>query len=171
MTCEPGPPEVPEDFVPWLTQGGGEEIYRMACFCTRDPKLGEEIAQDAVIKIYKAWPDKEKRDYIRTVPACRWTIVKNCYRDYLRARNRAGKREVELDAERHGRTDTGVDHDIRLAILSLEDDEREMITLVYYERLTIAEAGTQLGLSAPQAYRLHSKARARLARQLEERKG
>jgi RNA polymerase sigma factor (sigma-70 family) len=169
MRRQPGPREVPEDFVPWFRQAGGE-LYRMAYFCTRDEKLADDIAQEAAIKIYKAWPDKEKRDKVRTLAAYRWAIVRNCFRNYLRARNRASQGEVELHAERHGRADTEADQDIRLAVLSLEDGAREMIILVYYQGLTIGEAGTQLGLPGPQAYRLHTKALAHLAGQLEEGK-
>jgi len=45
-----------------------------------------------------------------------------------------------------------------------------MIILRYYQGLTIKDAGTQLGLSPSQAYRLHDKALAHLTGLLEERK-
>ena len=48
-------------------------------------------------------------------------------------------------------------------MLSLEDDEQEMIILRYYHDLAIREAGTQLGLPPSQAYRLHDKALAHAA--------
>jgi DNA-directed RNA polymerase specialized sigma subunit len=53
-------------------------------------------------------------------------------------------------------------------MLSLDDDEQDMIILGYYIGLTIREAGNQLGLSPAQAYRLHEKALARLAGLLDE---
>jgi RNA polymerase sigma factor (sigma-70 family) len=162
MSSQSEPREVPEEFTPWFRLTGGE-LNRMAYFCTRDKELAEEIAQEAATRICKAWPDKEKRDRIRTQKAYRWAIVRNCFRDYIRARDRARQGEVELHARRHGQTDPELVQDVRLAILSLEDVEADLIVLVRYTGLTIAEAGTQLGLSRPQAYRLYTKARAKLA--------
>jgi RNA polymerase sigma factor (sigma-70 family) len=170
MSSQPEPSEVPEDFVPWFRQAGGE-LYRMAYFCTRDEKLTDEIAQEAVTRIYKAWPDQKKRDKIRTQVAYRWAIVRNCFRDYLRACDRARQGEVELHAGRYSQADPEIVQDVRFAILSLEDVEQNLVILVWYKGLTIGAAGAQLGLSGPQAYRLHVKALAKLAGLLDERKG
>jgi len=59
---------------------------------------------------------------------------------------------------------------LRLAVLALGDMERDMIVLHYYHDLTIREAGSQLGLSQSQAYRLHDSALAHLAGLLDEGK-
>jgi RNA polymerase sigma factor (sigma-70 family) len=170
MSTQPGSGAVPEDFETWFREAGGE-LLRWAYFYTRDPALAEDIAQESAIKVYKAWPDEETRETILTQPAYRKTIVKNCFLDRIKVRSRTTQDEAELDVEWHGRAETGNDQDLRLAILSLEDNEQEMIILRYYHDLTIREAGTQLGLSPSQAYRLHDKALAHLAGLLDEGEG
>jgi RNA polymerase sigma factor (sigma-70 family) len=133
--------------------------------------LAEDIAQEAAIKVLKAWSHHETRDKILTQPAYRNTIVKNCFLDHIKVRSRTSQGEVHLDVEWRGPAGAADDEDLRLAILSIEDDEHEMIILRYYSDLTIREAGTQLGLTPPQAYRLHDKALAHLAGLLDEGKG
>jgi RNA polymerase sigma factor (sigma-70 family) len=129
----------------------------------RDPKLAEDIAQEAAVKVFKAWPDDETRDKILTVPGHVRTIVYHCFLDHIKVPSRTNYREAELDIERHDRGDDGIDNDLRMAVLSLDSDEREMIILRYYRGLTTKEAGSQLGLSPSQAYRLHDKALANLS--------
>jgi len=163
LSSQPEPRNVPEEFVPWFEQNGGD-LYRKAYFCTGDEKIAADIAQEAATRIYRAWPDEEKRHRIRTQSAYRWAIVRNCFRDYIRARDRARQGEAELHAERYSRAaDPGLVQDVRSAVLSLEDGEQDLIILVYYEGLTIGEAGNQLGLPKHKAYRLHAKALADLA--------
>jgi RNA polymerase sigma factor (sigma-70 family) len=169
MSSQLGPGAVP-NYETWF-KAAGEELFQRAYFYTRDPMLAEDIAQEAAIKAYKAWGDAQMRDAILTSAAYRRTIVKNCFLDHIKVRSRTKQDEVELDDDRHGRAVTGSDHDLRLAILSLEDTEQEMIILVYYSGLTIGEAGTQLGIPAWRAYRLHERALANLAGLLNEGKG
>lgn len=162
-------PGVP-DFETWLRQEGGARILRKAYYLTRDPKLAEDIGQAAAAKISKAWADEDKRGKILASRAYTATIVVNCYRDYLRARSRTGREnETEYhDDVMYGRPGTGVDHDLQLAIASLDSDERAMIIACYYDRSTIEEAGSQLCLPPSRAYRLHTKALASLKRALTE---
>ena len=169
MSSHPGPGEAP-DFEAWLRQHGGE-LLRRAYAYTRDPARAEDIAQEAAIKVYKAWTDDKTRGKILTQPAYRNAIVKNCYLDHAKVRSRTSQDEVGLDPERHGQAATGNDQGLRLAVLSLEAAAQEMIILVYYHDLTIRQAGAQLGLSPARAYRLHDKALARLAELLDEGKG
>ncbi len=166
MSSHPDPGEIP-DFEIWFRKHG-RKLLRQAYFYTRDPKLAEDIAQEAAAKVLKAWPDDETRDKILTQPAYVRTIVYHCFLDHIKVRSRTNNREVELDAERHDQAGGEIDHDLRRAVLSLDGDERDMIILRYYNGLTTKEAGSQLGLSASQAYRLHDKALAHLAGLLDE---
>ena len=168
MSGHPEPCSVP-DFETWFRTSAAE-ILRRAYYYTRDPVLAEDIAQETAIKVYKAWPDEETRSKIITRPAYRNTIIKHCFLDHIKVRSRTNHGEVGLDVEWHHQTGTETDQDLRLAVLSLEDDEQEMIILRYYHDLTIREAGTQLGLPPAKAYRLHDKALARLAGLLDEGK-
>jgi RNA polymerase sigma factor (sigma-70 family) len=153
--------------VAWFKKFAGL-LLRWADFYARDPKLAEDIAQDAAVKVFKAWPDEETRDKILTQPGYARTIVYHCFLDHIKVRSRTNHRETELEIERHDRAGDGVDHDLHIAVLSLDGNERDMIVLRYYSGLTVKEAGSQLGLSVSQAYRLHDKALAHLARLLDE---
>jgi RNA polymerase sigma factor (sigma-70 family) len=164
MSGRPGPGP---DFVFWF-RGSANQILRWAYFYTKDPKLAEDIAQEAAVKVFKAWADDEKRNMILTSPGYVRTIVKHCFADHRKVLSRTSEREVELDVERHAGAGDEIDHSIRMAILELEDAERDMILLVYYSGLTIREAGNQLGLSPARAYRLHEKARENLAGLMDE---
>ncbi len=55
------------------------------------------------------------------------------------------------------------------ALETLDEKERELLRLFYYENLTLTEAGERLGLSKSWASRLHSRALVRLQEALEER--
>lgn len=163
----PDPGTAP-DFEPWFRQSAGE-ILRLAYFCTRDPVLAEDIAQEVAIKAYKAWANEVIRNRILTQPGYVRTMVKNAFRDHVKVPSRTNRGEVELDAERHSGRGAEMIHDLRLAVLSLDDDEFRMIDFRYYQDLTIKEAGARLGLSASGAYRLHDKALAHLTGLMKER--
>ena len=55
------------------------------------------------------------------------------------------------------------------ALETLDEKERELLRLFYFENLTLTEAGERLGLSKSWASRLHSRALGRLQQALEER--
>ena len=156
------------DFEAWFRQFA-RPLLRWAYYYTRDPKLAEDIAQDAAVKAFKAWPDEETRDKLAQ-PCYVRSIVYHCFLDHVKVPARTNYGEVEFDVERHDRLGREIDRDLRRAVLSLPDDERDMIMLVYYEDLTIKKAGRLLGLSKSQAYRLHDKALAHVAEQLDEGK-
>jgi RNA polymerase sigma factor (sigma-70 family) len=155
------------DFVTWFREAA-DQILRWARLYTRDPKLAEDIAQEAAAKVFKCWPDDETREKILTQPGYVRTIVYHCFLDHIKVPSRTNQREAELDIDRHDRGDYGIDHDLRMAVLGLDYHERDMIILRYYNGLTIKEAGSQLGVSESQAYRLHDKALSHLAGLLDE---
>jgi len=168
MSSHPGP-DKEEDFDAWFGEAA-RKILRDAYFVTRNPKLAEDIAQEATLKFFKAWGNEEMRGKILTQPGYVRTTIYHCYLDHVRVPSRTSQREVELDVARHDKSSTEIDRDLRLAVLALGDMERDMIVLHYYHDLTIREAGSQLGLSPSQAYRLHDSALAQLAGLLDEGK-
>jgi RNA polymerase sigma-70 factor, ECF subfamily len=167
MSSLPGPGAEP-DFETWLRQFAHRLLW-WAYYYTRDMKLAEDIAQDAAVKAFKAWPEEEARDKL-AYPGYVHTIVFHCFLDHVKVRPRTNYGEVEFVVERHDRPGREVDHDLRRAVLSLQCDERNMIILRYYEDLPIKEAGRLLGLSMSKAYRLHDRALAHLAGELDEGK-
>jgi len=156
------------DYETWLRHYA-RPLLRWAYYYTRDRKLAEDIAQDAAVRAFKAWPEEEMRGKL-TQPGYVRTIVYHCFLDHIKVPSRTSHGEVKLDVERHDQPGQEIDHDLRRAVLTLEDNERAMIILRYYEDLTIKEAGSLLGLPMAQAYRLHDKALAHLAGLLDEGK-
>lgn len=161
------PDSGPEGFEAWFRESA-EELLRLSYLCTRDKGLAENISQDVAVKVFKAWADEGIREEILTQPGYVRTMVRNAFRDYLKVPSRTRQGEVELDPERHSRPGAELVNDLRLAVLSLEGDEFRMIDLHYYEDLTIGDAGERMGLPASQAYRLHTRALAHLAKLMTE---
>lgn len=167
--ASPGTP----DFETWFRQEG-DRILRTAHSLARNPHLAEDIGQEAVIKLVKAWRSEDMRSKILTSPAYVRRVVINTYLDYIKARSRAGRDEVAYDDEvgystaLHDPAGTTGDHDLRLVIQQLDSDQRDMVLAHYYYGLTIEEAGRQLGYSPSMAYRLHKKALASMEGQLRE---
>jgi RNA polymerase sigma factor (sigma-70 family) len=166
MSSLPEPGSI-RDFVTWFSKFA-DELQWWAYLYTRDPKLAEDIAQEAAVKVFKAWPDEETREKILTLSGYVRTIVYHCFLDHIKVPSRTNHREAELDIERYDRDDDRIDHELRMAVLSLDGAERDMIILCYYNGLTVKEAGSRLGLSMSQAYRLHDKALANLEGLLDE---
>lgn len=162
MSTGPGRDEAP-DFVVWFRANHGW-ILRRAYSFTRDPVLAEDIAQDAVVKIFKAWKREDQRECILGSRAYVRKVVRNCYFDYLRRPSRTREYESELDEEtyRDRRVADVSDRDLHDALERLSDDEREMLFLVYHDHWKIRDAGYELGYPPGKAYRLHTKAKRHL---------
>jgi RNA polymerase sigma-70 factor, ECF subfamily len=169
MSSHPGSDAEP-DFETWF-ETSAADMLTVAYFYTGDPKQAEDIAQEAAFKVFKTWDTEEIRRAVFENPGYLRAIIRNCYLDYIKVRSRTNHGEAELDLTRHDRAGIENDREVRLAVLNLEDNERDMIVLRWYGGLTIKEAGTRLGLSASRAYRLHEKAVAHLAELLNENEG
>src|SRR5262249_35315606 len=115
MSSHPGP-DTQEDFDAWL-QVASPKILRDAYFVTRDPKLAEDIAQEATLKFFKAWANEEMRGKILTQPGYIRTTIYHCYLDHIKVPSRTNLREAAFDVARHDRSGTEIDHDLRLAVL------------------------------------------------------
>ncbi|WP_424533709.1 RNA polymerase sigma factor [Sphaerisporangium viridialbum] len=132
-------------------------LLRLALLFTRDPRLAEDIAQEACLKIMRAWPKKPQRDSIITSPGYVVTIVKNACRTHWKAHSRRNEFETSLEPECDPEF-KDADVTLRDLLVDLPEDEHAMLILRYYEGETILEAGRQLGLSRDRAYRLHDRA-------------
>src|SRR6202035_1531719 len=103
MSSLPEPGSI-RDFVIWFRQYARQLLWGAYGY-TRDPKLAEDIAQEAAIKVFKAWTDDETREKIRTLPEYVRTIVWHCFHDHDKVRSRTNRKETEFDAVRHDRGD------------------------------------------------------------------
>lgn len=158
----------PSSFESWF-ETSKRWLLEQAKFYVEDEWLAEDMAQEAAIKVFKAWNDETKRGKVLASRGYTCRTVYNCYLDYVKVRSRTNQGEVELDARRHDRSVISGEHDdVRNAVLKLEGDQHLLIVLKYYYGLTLKEAGRQLGLPYPKAYRLHAKALAHLAGLLDE---
>lgn len=163
----PPEPGTTGDFASWFRKSAALLLW-WAYIYTRNRWLAEDIAQEAAAKVFKAWTDDKTRELILTSPGYVRTIVRNCFLEHIKVPSRTSDREAELDLERHDQGDDGIDQELRMTVLGLADAERDLIIFHYYGGLTIKEAGSQLGLPASKAYRLHTKALASLAGLLDE---
>jgi RNA polymerase sigma factor (sigma-70 family) len=82
------------DIVPHL-----DAAYNFARFLSRDADAAEDIVQDAFLRAFRAFDGYEGGD----ARAWIFAIVRNCYYDWLKARQRRSR--LELDVHRDGEDD------------------------------------------------------------------
>lgn len=154
------------DLKSWIEENHSA-LLRLAFFCSKDPRLAEEITQEACLKIMRAWPKKRQRDLIITSRGYVFTIVRNVFLSQMKSYSRISQSETQLGPE-HDTAFTNSDTALRKLLVDLAEDERAMLILRYHFRMTTLEAGRQLGLSRDASYRLHDRALATLRAQFED---
>jgi RNA polymerase sigma-70 factor, ECF subfamily len=124
-----------EAFADWARQHM-RGSYRLAAAILRDEAAAQDAVQDAVLRAWVAWPRLRDR---RLLDSWLDRIIVNCCRDRLRkeARNSLGLRVIRTDAHDR-RSDPRVDA-IREAIEHLSPDHRIVVTLRYFDDLSIDE--------------------------------
>lgn len=129
--------------------------------------LGEDMAMQAVIRMYEAWPNPELRQKITSSSSYVFRIIKNSYLDFRKNRSRTSELESELFGDDSGGFSDGnvgssdeLDSamDIRSAIRQLNDEEREIVFWRYYFGLQLKEASKKMGIAQDAGYRLHHSA-------------
>ena len=121
-------------------------LVRLACLLVDDVGSGEEVVQDAFVRVYRAWPRvDDPLKYLRTA-------VMNGARSGLR-RRRSARRYVPPTVRAERGADEAVlvraEHaEVLDALRSLPRRQRECLVLRYYADLSEAEIATTLGISA-----------------------
>ena len=129
-----------EDFEVWLDENG-PRLRRTAHFVAPDRRTGEEIAQEAVIKLFKAWTNESLREKILASPSYVGRLVLNCYLDHKKVKSRTSECEVEFTEEHHHvEVKYGSGLEVRQALRRLREAERHMLFLTFYCGLTRTEA-------------------------------
>jgi RNA polymerase sigma factor (sigma-70 family) len=147
-----------EEFKPWL-EANGPWLRRTAHFVTPDRETGEDIAQEAVIKLFKAWTNESLREKILTSRSYVGRLVLNCYLDHKKVKSRTNECEEEFADERHHvEVEFGSGLEVRQALRRLCDAERHILFLTFYCDLTKTAAGQELGISPSSASRLYKRA-------------
>ncbi len=118
----------------------------------REEAAAEDVVQNALLSIHRG-----RRTYRGERPFGPWmrAIVRNSIIDHFRDRKRKGDREVELVAEEwadereeSAEGDSQLAPELTAALSSLPENQREAVTLIQIEGLSVAEAALKTGISA-----------------------
>jgi RNA polymerase sigma-70 factor (sigma-E family) len=144
------------------------ELVRLACLLVDDRGTGEEIVQEAFVRVWQAWARVEQPlTYLRAT-------VMNLARSRMR-RRQVARRRVEPPAA----AGAPVDEDLVLlddqrevldAVRALPQRQRECLVLRYYLDLSESQIAATLGISNGSVKSHSSRGLAALARRLEGRR-
>lgn len=131
-----------------------EKVARAAAFVTRDPGTGQELAQEAFIRLLQRWPDMATQDHARNFV---FKVAVNLARSHLRKHGRVflyGLRGPDVPG-RGGATGPSDDWLSMLGALgALSARQRACVVLVDYVDMTSVDAAAVLGMS-PNTVRVH----------------
>lgn len=135
-------------FVSFVTQRRAR-LYRTAYLLTGDAHRAEDVVQDALAKLYAAWPRAER---MAGVDAYARRIVVNCHLDDVR---RPWRRERAVDVTGDDRFDVAArsglapeDSDALWAALrALPAGQRRVVVLRHYWGLSVEETAADLGVT------------------------
>jgi RNA polymerase sigma-70 factor (sigma-E family) len=126
--------------------GRRAHLFRTAYLLCGDPHRAEDIVQNALAKLYVAWPRASRAD---SIDAYVRRVIINSHLDEWR---RPWRRESPTDHERlDGPTRTGVtpeDSDaLWTALRALGPKQRRVVVLRHYWGLSVEETAADLGVS------------------------
>ncbi len=144
------------------------ELVRLACLLVDDRGSGEEIVQEAFVRVYQAWVRVEQPlVYLRAT-------VLNLARSRMRRRLVARRRVEPISPAGPDVDDHLVllddQRDVLTALRSLPTRQRECLVLRYYLDLTESQIAATLGISNGSVKSHSSRGIAALARRLEGRR-
>ncbi|MEL6343637.1 MAG: RNA polymerase sigma factor [Myxococcota bacterium] len=134
---------------------------------TGSPELSRDMVQQTFMHVHRA-----RADFQHGRPFRPWfyTIAHNVRREHFR--RKARKPETHYDPDRHGEptsspdVSTAKDRVVRRALEQLDQSQREVLILHWYEGLTFREIGETVGASTSavkvRAHRAYKKLRAML---------
>jgi len=117
-----------------------------------DSSAVEDVVQNVFMSVHRARhtyrPDRPFRPWINA-------IARNAVVDFIRERGQRGRREVSLDqggfpepaAELEPRDETRLDPALQRALERLPAAQREAVTLLHLDALSVAEAAVRAGVS------------------------
>lgn len=123
-------------------------IYRLCVALLRDPAQAEDVAQDVLIRIWKALPGYDGRAALST-----WiyAITRNrCLTAISRRRDLASLSEPEIAAEAEAAVPVAATGDsaaqlLRELVAALPERYRRAVTLYYFEDRSVPEVAAMLG--------------------------
>lgn len=149
----------------WMraAQGGDADAYRRLLTAVepriraivrsrvRDDAAVDDVVQNALLSIHRG-----RRTYRPERPFGPWmrAIVRNVVVDHFRERKRRVEREVELvveeladDRANEATSETALAPELRSALAGLSASQREAVTLIQIEGLSVAEAALRAGVT------------------------
>ena len=144
------------------------QLVRLACLLVDDRGSGEEIVQEAFVRVYQAWPQVEQPIvYLRAT-------VMNLARSRMRRRQVARRRVEPVSPAAPGMDEALVllddQREVLAAVRALPRRQRECLVLRYYLDLTESQIAATLGISNGSVKSHSSRGIAALARRLEGRR-
>lgn len=142
-------------------------LVRMACLLLDDRGAGEEVVQEAFVRVYQSWARVDQPlTYLRTTVM---NLARSRMRRRLMARRRVEPAATEtMSAEEH-LVLLDDQQEVLDAMRSLPRRQRECLVLRYYLELSETEIALTLGISNGSVKSHASRALAALARHLEAR--
>jgi RNA polymerase sigma factor (sigma-70 family) len=156
------------EFTEWC-QTVEHRLLRFAYYLCDDRHEAEDLVQITFEKLWKAWP--EKSESIRRAYSYAATTLQNAFNDECRRRRlklaelREEHDQPILDVTQFTSTDLEINLDT--AIRNLPDRQRELIYLVHYEGMSLADAADTMGIAAKTAHNYHDLAKRNLKQMLE----
>ena len=142
------------------------DVQRYIASFVHDHHEAEDIAQNVFTKLIKAIGKYEERD----VPFAAWImrVARNAALDHMRGRRAIPTEEVRIADS--GRAQVGFDRgqDLRVALESLPEDQREVLILRHIAGLSPVEIATTLDKSESSVHGLHHRGRRTLKAKLIE---
>jgi RNA polymerase sigma-70 factor (sigma-E family) len=123
-------------------------LVRLACVLLDDPGAGEDVAQDAFVRLHRSW--NRLRDPSAAPAYLRSTVV-NLARSGLRrrlvARRHAPTPFPNAASAEEGAAGRDDEREVLAALRALPRRQRECLTLRYYLDLSEADIAATLGIS------------------------
>ena len=135
----------------------------------------EDIRQEVFMRITREI--RGGLDYRIPVGAAIFKIAGWTTRGYVERAAKRGEREAyseDIDPEgpderaAYQLDQVGQDDDVTRLFAGLPDRERQLMTLVYLEKMTLAEAAEVMGIKGNNAHQIHHRAKDKLARLIAE---
>ena len=145
-----------------------DHVYGYVSSIVRDSFDAEDVTQQVFAKLMTKLDKYEPRE----VPFSAWVIrvARNVAVDYVRQRRAIPCEEVR-ELQVHGGEDESARHrtlDLRDALASLPEDQRQVVVMRHLVGLTPGEIATRLGRSEPSIHGLHHRGRGALRAVLTE---
>jgi RNA polymerase sigma-70 factor (ECF subfamily) len=133
------------------------EVLRYVRRLVQDEHEAEDITQTVFMKLMSVIRKYEPRE----VPFAAWIlrVARNAALDHLRARRTTPTDEVRVRDDEHGRISHERGQDLRQALESLPDEQRDVLVLRHILGLSPVEIASVLGKTESSVHGLHHRGR------------